>query len=66
MFLIADNPAEANGVDLEKSSVDSTNNQFHFETEQKLQEQLALDYDSQVSACMVWVQVSLKSKCPGA
>ena len=49
--MIADNPVTTPGVDLETASVESTNKQYHFETEDKLQEQLALEYGGQVCLC---------------
>ena len=49
--MIADNPVTTPGVDLETASVESTNKQYHFETEDKLQEQLALEYGAQVYFC---------------
>ena len=44
MFLRLDNPVTAPGVDVKKAMTVSTNDQFQYETEEKLEDQLQLEY----------------------
>ena len=45
ILLIIDNPITAPGVELGQAMTDSTNSQFRFETREKLEAQLQLEYD---------------------
>ena len=50
VFLLLDNTVTAPGVDVKKAMTVSTNDQFQYETEEKLEDQLQLEYGT-VSFC---------------